>query len=60
MFIRLLSVCNNSKSGESLAFNSKVRIKCVSLNNRPCEARPTIVKINCCETLFYPFIVSVI
>ena len=45
--------------GESLAFNSKGPINCVSLNTQPCKARPTLVNINFAETLFYPFTVSV-
>ena len=31
---------------------------CVSLNIRPCNARPTVVNINSNETLCYPFTVS--
>ena len=34
-------------------------IECVSFNNWPCQARPTLVDINSNETLFYLFIVSV-
>ena len=33
--------------------------KCLTFNNQPCKARPTLVNINSNETLFYPFIVSV-
>ena len=29
------------------------------LNNRPCQAKPTLVNINSNKTLFYPFIVSI-
>ena len=43
----------------SVAYNSKGQIKCVSLNNRPCQARPTILNINSKEPLYSPFIVSV-
>ena len=39
--------------------DSEGSIKCVSLNNQPCQARPTLVEINCNETLLYPFTVSV-
>ena len=35
IFIRLLSICTIRNFGESLAFNSKGPIKCVSLNNQP-------------------------
>ena len=34
-------------------------IECVSFNNWPYQARPTLVDINSNETLFYLFIVSV-
>ena len=45
--------------GESLACNSEEPIKCLSLDNRPCHARPTLVSINSYEPLWYPFTVSV-
>ena len=58
MFIELLSTCTTARLGESLGSNSKGHIKCVSLNNQPCQqARPTLVGINSNETLFYPFTV---
>ena len=44
--------------GESLVSNWKGSIKCVSLNNHPYQARPTIIYINSDETLFYTFSVS--
>ena len=53
MFTRLVTVCTTGSFGETLAYNSEERIKCVSLNNRPCQTRPTIVNIN------YPFTLSV-
>ena len=59
MFIGLLSTCTVQIFNGSLAFNSKGPVKCVSLNNRPCQARPTFVIINSNETLFYPFTASV-
>ena len=59
MFIGLSSVCTMGHFCESLTFNSKAAIKCVSLSNNPCQARPTLVNINSDETLFYPFTVSV-
>ena len=34
-------------------------LKCVSLNNQSCKARPTLRNINSEKTLFYQFIVSV-
>ena len=59
MFIGLLSVCTTGHFGESLVSYSKGSIKCVSLNNHPCQAKPTLVYKNSDETLFYPFTVSV-
>ena len=58
IFIKLLSACTTGSFSGSLASNSKASIKCVSLNNRPCQARPTIANIKSNETLFYPFTVS--
>ena len=58
MFIWLVSVLTTRSFCESLAFNSKGHIKCVYLNNRPCQARTTL-DINFNETLFYPLTVSV-
>ena len=43
---------------ESLASNSKGHVKCASLNNQPCQARPTIVDINFNDILFYPLTVQ--
>ena len=59
IFFRLFSVCTIRTFGELLFFNLKRPIKCVSLNNQPCETKPTIVNINSNKTLFYPFTVSV-
>ena len=59
MLIGLLSVCAIGTFSESLVSNFKGPIKCVSLNNHPCQAWPTFVNINSNETLFYPFTVSV-
>ena len=53
MFVELLSVCTIVSFGNSLALNSKGPIKCASLNNQPCQARPTLVNINSDETLFF-------
>ena len=50
MVIGLLSACSIESFGESLAFNSKAPIKCVSLNNQLCQARPILVSINSDET----------
>ena len=40
MFIGLLSAWTTGEFGESLVFDSKRPIKCVSLNNQPCKTRP--------------------
>ena len=34
-------------------------VKCVPLNNRPCQARRPLVNINSNETLFYSFTVTI-
>ena len=31
-------------------------LKCVSMNNQKCKARPEIININCNEPLFYPYV----
>ena len=46
MFIGVLRACTIGCLGESLASNSKGHLKCVSLNNRLCQARPILVNIN--------------
>ena len=57
--IGLLSACTTRSLGESLASNTDGRIKFVSLNNQPCQARSRLVNINSNELLYYPFTVSV-
>ena len=54
MFIEqcLLRACIIRSVGKSLAFNSKGPRKFVSLNNQPCQARPTLTDINSGEKLF--------
>ena len=59
IFIELLSVCAIRSFGESLLSNSKGFLKCVSLNNRPCQPRPILVNINSNQPLYCPFTVSV-
>ena len=49
----------NRKFWKSLACSSNGCIKCVYLNNGPCQARPTIVHKNSNEPLYFPFTVSV-
>ena len=59
MFIGLLSTCKIGSFGEPLAFSFTGPIKCVFLNNHPCQAKPTIVKVNFNQPLFYPLTVNV-
>lgn len=59
MFIELLSSCTVGIIDASLASNSKESIKCVSLNNEPCQTRPTPVNINSNQVFYYQFTVSV-
>ena len=40
-FIILSSVCKTGSFIATLASNYKEPIKCVSLNNQPCQSRPT-------------------
>ena len=54
-----LSVCTIESVCESLVSNSKGPIKCLTLNDRPCPARATLVNINSNKILFCPFTVSV-
>ena len=58
MFIGLLSACKIGSFGKLLDFNSKGPIKCVSLNNQLCQARPTLVNINFNQPHFYPLTVT--
>ena len=48
----LLSLWTMGSLDESLASNSRGPIKCVSLRNRPFQARPLLVHIHSNETLF--------
>ena len=59
IFTGLLKVCTVKSFDESLASSFEGSIKCVSLNNRPCQARPTLVNSGINETLFHPFTDSV-
>ena len=59
MFIGLLSIYTIRSFGESLVSNLKGPVKRVSLNNHPCQVRPTLLNMNSDETLFYPLTVSV-
>ena len=57
IFIGLLSVCTQVSFRGSIT--PKDPKKCLTLNSRPCQARPTLVNIDSDETLFYSFSVSV-
>ena len=59
MLVGLLSFCTIGIFCESLVSISKGPIKCIFVDNHPCQARPTLVDINSDETLFYQFAVSV-
>ena len=58
MFIGFLRICTIESFNGSLGCD-KGNIKCVSLNDHPCQTRPNIVNIRSDENLFYPFTVSV-
>ena len=62
IFIKWLYACLYVRFGESLISNLKRPVKCVSLSNQPCKARPTIVNIKSDKTLlikFYSYTVTV-
>ena len=49
--------CNNDLfSYNVLNVNS---LKCVSINNQECRARPEIININSNEPLFYPYSIKI-
>ena len=52
VFIKLLIASTKISVGKSLTSNFKGHMKCVSLNNQPCQARPTLVNINSNKTPF--------
>ena len=47
---------------ESLARVAQVsnRTKCLSLNNKLCMLRPTIIDLSCVELKYYPFILEAV
>ena len=51
-FNGLLNTCTIKVFGKLLASNSKGYIKCVSLNNEPCQTRPTLIELISIKTLF--------
>ena len=62
MFIGVLSVCTLVSFSRSLPSNYEKPIKCVSVTNIPCQARPALdenlIK-HSNKTLFYAFIASI-
>ena len=55
MFIGLLNVWTKESFNLSFASDSKGPIKCVSLNNPPCESKPRRTAIYSNESLSCPF-----
>ena len=51
MLIVLFSLCTIERFGESLAFNSKGPVKCISLDNQPYQTKPGLVDIISNKTL---------
>ena len=41
-----------------LSFRKSLAAKCMSLNNEPCMARPTLIDLNPTELNYYPFVIS--
>ena len=58
MFIALLSSCKIGSFDESLDSNSWGSIKCLTLNNRYCWARATLIIINSYKINYYSFTIS--
>ena len=58
-FIGLLSASTTGHFGESLTSNFDGCIKCVSLNNQPGQATPSLININSNKSLYYPLTVSI-
>ena len=54
MFTGLLTTRTMELFGKSLASNSKGSIEHASLNNQPCQPRPTLFKVNSDHRLKYP------
>ena len=58
MFLGLLSTWTKGNFDETLGSNSEAHLIYISLNNRLCQARSTLVNINSNQPLLYPFTVS--
>ena len=43
VFVGLFSACIILRFSKSLPSNYKEPVKCVTLNNQPCQTRPTLV-----------------
>ena len=41
-----------------LSFSESLATKCMSLNNKPCMVRPTLINLNPVELKYYPFMIS--
>ena len=54
-----MKACTIGSFGESIAFNSKGPINCVSINNQLCQDRSTLIDINSNQTLLYPYTLTV-
>ena len=52
MFIGLLNACTVESFGGLLASNSKGPVRCISLNNRPCQSRPILADTNSNKNFF--------
>ena len=39
--------------------NSSLATKCVSLNDKPCMIRPTLIDLNPVELKYYPFMIRI-
>ena len=59
MFIESLSTSEAGSFGKLLAYNYEGDLKFVYLNNRPYQARSTLINKNSNESLYYSFTFSV-
>ena len=59
MFIGLLSICTIGSVSKSLASYSEAYLNFISLDNWPCQAKPTLVNINSNQPLYCLDTVSV-
>ena len=59
MLIDLLNASTTGSFDDLLASNSEGCIKCVSLNNKPCHARLTLINKSSNKPFYYPFNLSI-